>query len=59
MTQEQINQAALQLYAALGELYVKRKQSQQTTTQYTKKINQLESELIKLSQTQVTQEQPK
>ena len=56
MTQEQIQQQALQIYAALGELSVKRKQQIQIVNQIDAKVNELEAQLVELSKVEVESE---
>jgi len=51
MTQDEINQRAFQVYAAIGELYVKQKQAKQILESYTEKIEQLEQQIVNLSKT--------
>lgn len=56
MTQEELNQQALKVYAAIGELTIRRKQFKQQIKDLDSKLQALEEHVVKLSLTKVEEE---
>ena len=55
MKEKEVQQRAFQIYAAIGELTIRRKQMHQQLTEVDSKLEALEKEIVKLSQSQSEQ----
>ena len=49
MTQEELNQQAVQVYAAIGELTIRKKQAEQQIDEMSQKLITLENRIVELS----------
>lgn len=58
MTQEELNQKALQVYAAIGELTIRKKQFNQQIEEIDSKLIDLENTIVELSKVEVKAEEP-
>ena len=56
MTQEELNQQAVQVYAAIGELTIRKKQFNQQIDEIDSKLIDLEKTIVELSKVEVEPE---